>query len=148
MASYIARRKVAERRGWDVVEVYRDAGISGAKGRNGRPGLDTNEPMAAGALVHGHCELAGSPCLCLRDRRSARTIWRSRSSCLLRANTCGGACARPAGQVTAINAELVSKWLSLAGDLVPQVRGLVTLRQTFVRRSQKGVGTDSDAPVP
>ena len=34
-------RRVAERRGWDVVEVYRDAGISGAKGRNGRPGLDT-----------------------------------------------------------------------------------------------------------
>ena len=34
-------RQVAGRRGWDVVEVYRDAGISGAKGRNGRPGLDT-----------------------------------------------------------------------------------------------------------
>ena len=34
-------RQVAERRGWDVVEVYSDAGISGAKGRNGRPGLDT-----------------------------------------------------------------------------------------------------------
>ena len=34
-------RQVAERRGWNVVEVYRDAGISGAKGRNGRPGLDT-----------------------------------------------------------------------------------------------------------
>jgi DNA invertase Pin-like site-specific DNA recombinase len=34
-------RQIAERRGWDVVEVYRDAGISGAKGRNGRPGLDT-----------------------------------------------------------------------------------------------------------
>src|SRR4051812_14541345 len=33
-------RQVAERRGWDVVEVYDDAGISGAKGRNGRPGLD------------------------------------------------------------------------------------------------------------
>src|SRR5215472_1069240 len=33
--------QVAERRGWDVVEVYRDAGISGAKGRNGRPGLDS-----------------------------------------------------------------------------------------------------------
>jgi len=28
-------RQVARRRGWDVVEVYRDAGISGAKGRNG-----------------------------------------------------------------------------------------------------------------
>ena len=33
-------RQVARRRGWDVVEVYSDAGISGAKGRNGRrPGL-------------------------------------------------------------------------------------------------------------
>ena len=29
------------RRGWDVVEVYSDASISGAKARNGRPGLDT-----------------------------------------------------------------------------------------------------------
>ena len=34
-------RQVAERRGWHVVEVYRDAGISGAKGRDQRPGLDT-----------------------------------------------------------------------------------------------------------
>ena len=33
-------RQIAKRRGWDVVEVYKDAGISGAKGRNGRPGLD------------------------------------------------------------------------------------------------------------
>src|SRR5258705_3467249 len=34
-------RQVASRRSWDVVEVYSDAGISGAKGRNGRPGLDS-----------------------------------------------------------------------------------------------------------
>ena len=34
-------RQVAGRRGWDVVEIYNDAGISGAKGRNGRPGLDS-----------------------------------------------------------------------------------------------------------
>ena len=34
-------RQVAGRRGWDVVEVYSDVGISGAKGRNGRPGLDS-----------------------------------------------------------------------------------------------------------
>src|SRR5262245_31086734 len=34
-------RQVAARRGWDAVEVYSDAGISGAKGRNGRPGLDS-----------------------------------------------------------------------------------------------------------
>ena len=33
-------KEVAERRGWTVVEVYRDAGISGAKGRDKRPGLD------------------------------------------------------------------------------------------------------------
>src|SRR5215468_8928923 len=33
-------RQVAERRGWEVVEVYQDAGISGSKGRADRPGLD------------------------------------------------------------------------------------------------------------
>lgn len=33
-------RQIAERRGWEVVEVYSDAGISGAKGRDQRPGLD------------------------------------------------------------------------------------------------------------
>jgi len=33
-------RQIAERRGWEVVKEYQDAGISGAKGRNGRPGLD------------------------------------------------------------------------------------------------------------
>jgi len=32
--------EVAERRGWTVVETYRDAGISGAKRRDQRPGLD------------------------------------------------------------------------------------------------------------
>jgi DNA invertase Pin-like site-specific DNA recombinase len=33
-------RQIAERRGWEVVEQYHDAGISGAKGRDSRPGLD------------------------------------------------------------------------------------------------------------
>ena len=33
-------RQIAERRGWQVVEEYNDAGISGAKGRDSRPGLD------------------------------------------------------------------------------------------------------------
>jgi DNA invertase Pin-like site-specific DNA recombinase len=32
--------QIAERRGWEVLEQYHDAGISGAKGREGRPGLD------------------------------------------------------------------------------------------------------------
>ena len=33
-------RQIAERRGWGIVEEYHDAGISGAKGRKDRPGLD------------------------------------------------------------------------------------------------------------
>ena len=33
-------RQIAERRGWEVVAQYSDAGISGSKGRDGRPGLD------------------------------------------------------------------------------------------------------------
>ena len=33
-------QQIAERRGWEVVEIYRDAGISGAKGRDKRPALD------------------------------------------------------------------------------------------------------------
>jgi DNA invertase Pin-like site-specific DNA recombinase len=35
-----ALRQVAERRSWQVVEVYTDEGISGAKGRDKRPALD------------------------------------------------------------------------------------------------------------
>lgn len=31
---------VVEQAGWKIVEVYQDQGISGTKGRNGRPGLD------------------------------------------------------------------------------------------------------------
>ena len=31
---------VAARHGWNVVATFEDAGISGAKGRDGRPGLD------------------------------------------------------------------------------------------------------------
>ena len=33
-------KQVAERRGWTVIEVYRDAGICGSKGRDKRPGLE------------------------------------------------------------------------------------------------------------
>jgi DNA invertase Pin-like site-specific DNA recombinase len=31
---------IAERRGWQIVKTYTDAGISGAKARKDRPGLD------------------------------------------------------------------------------------------------------------
>jgi DNA invertase Pin-like site-specific DNA recombinase len=33
-------KQIADRRGWTIVETYSDAGISGSKGRNHRPGLD------------------------------------------------------------------------------------------------------------
>ena len=33
-------QEVAARKGWEVMEVYEDAGISGAKGRDKRPALD------------------------------------------------------------------------------------------------------------
>ncbi len=36
----VALREVAERRGWEIVEVYIDHGISGAKGREKRPSFD------------------------------------------------------------------------------------------------------------
>jgi DNA invertase Pin-like site-specific DNA recombinase len=32
--------RIAQRRGWEVIQEYRDAGISGSKGREARPGLD------------------------------------------------------------------------------------------------------------
>jgi DNA invertase Pin-like site-specific DNA recombinase len=33
-------REAAERRGWEIAQVYRDEGISGAKGRDKRPAFD------------------------------------------------------------------------------------------------------------
>jgi hypothetical protein len=36
----LALEVVCEQRGWQVVQVYLDNGVSGAKGRNQRPGLD------------------------------------------------------------------------------------------------------------
>jgi DNA invertase Pin-like site-specific DNA recombinase len=33
-------KEAAERNGWEIVKVYEDAGLSGAKGRDQRPGLD------------------------------------------------------------------------------------------------------------
>lgn len=37
----LALEAVAERRGWQIVRTYEDAGVSGAKGRDKRPGFDT-----------------------------------------------------------------------------------------------------------
>ena len=37
----IELERVAQQRGWEVTQVYQDAGISGAKGRDKRPGFDS-----------------------------------------------------------------------------------------------------------
>ena len=34
---------VADRLGWEIWKVYEDAGISGAKGRDQRPGLESDD---------------------------------------------------------------------------------------------------------
>jgi DNA invertase Pin-like site-specific DNA recombinase len=39
-SSAISLLAVAARSGWEIVRVFQDNGISGAKGRDGRPGLD------------------------------------------------------------------------------------------------------------
>lgn len=36
----LALQELAEKHGWEVVRIYRDEGISGAKGRDKRPGFD------------------------------------------------------------------------------------------------------------
>lgn len=36
----LALQEVAEKHGWEVVKIFRDEGISGAKGRDKRPGFD------------------------------------------------------------------------------------------------------------
>ena len=43
--------QIAEHRGWDVIEIYRDAGISGAKGRDKRPGLDLMPRAGANSML-------------------------------------------------------------------------------------------------
>ena len=47
-------RQIAQRRGWEVVQEYRDAGISGSKGRETRPGLDEmlSDAQCNGASDH------------------------------------------------------------------------------------------------
>jgi DNA invertase Pin-like site-specific DNA recombinase len=44
---------VAERHGWNVVATYEDAGVSGAKGRDERPGFDALMKAVASRDRHG-----------------------------------------------------------------------------------------------
>jgi DNA invertase Pin-like site-specific DNA recombinase len=45
-------RQIAERAGWTVIKVYRDHGISGAKGRDQRPGFKELWKDACGRKFH------------------------------------------------------------------------------------------------
>jgi DNA invertase Pin-like site-specific DNA recombinase len=51
-------RELAEQRGWELVQIYNDAGISGAKGRADRPGLEAIDRLGRslidllGAIQH------------------------------------------------------------------------------------------------
>jgi DNA invertase Pin-like site-specific DNA recombinase len=49
-------REVAAAKGWEIIEVYSDKGISGAKGRDGRPGLD----RALREAVQGRYDVLGA----------------------------------------------------------------------------------------
>jgi DNA invertase Pin-like site-specific DNA recombinase len=49
----LALEAVCEQRGWEVVQVYSDNGVSGAKGRDQRPGLDAMLKDAA----RGRCNV-------------------------------------------------------------------------------------------
>ena len=45
--------QAAERAGWEVVKVYKDHGISGAKGREKRPAFDARCHQASVRCRHG-----------------------------------------------------------------------------------------------
>lgn len=49
----LALTEVAQHRGWELVEVQVDEGISGAKGRDKRPALDA----VMRAVTHGRCDV-------------------------------------------------------------------------------------------
>jgi DNA invertase Pin-like site-specific DNA recombinase len=51
---------VAERSGWKVIQVYQDAGISGAKDRDQRPGLDAMIKAKRERVRHGRIVISGS----------------------------------------------------------------------------------------
>jgi DNA invertase Pin-like site-specific DNA recombinase len=55
-------RQIAERRGWEIVEEFSDAGISGARGRDKRPGLDQMLKDASKRMSsHRSASLGGEP---------------------------------------------------------------------------------------
>ena len=62
----LALAKVAEHRGWEIVQTYEDAGISGAKGRDKRPAFDQMLKDA----VRGQFDV----CMCWSIDRLGRSV--------------------------------------------------------------------------
>src|SRR5262249_57263826 len=52
-------REIAERAGWEVVKVYKDHGISGAKGREKRPAAESLRRFGRKALIPQWSHLDG-----------------------------------------------------------------------------------------
>ena len=77
-------RQAAERAGWQVVRVYKDHGISGAKGRNGRPAFDA---LCRDATKRQFALAYSGPSAKVNDLagRRSRTSWLSESEQLWRA---------------------------------------------------------------
>jgi predicted site-specific integrase-resolvase len=77
-------RKVAEAKGWEIVEVYCDNGVSGAKGRRERKGLD----RALKEAVQGRYDVLAAWSVD-RPRPAASKTFSTRSrSCMVSAVTC------------------------------------------------------------
>jgi DNA invertase Pin-like site-specific DNA recombinase len=66
---------VADRSGWDIWKIYEDAGISGAKGRDKRPGLDAMMK----AVNAREFDMVAAWSVDDTGRRDQRRVWLSRS---------------------------------------------------------------------
>src|SRR5918912_3980790 len=71
----------AERHGWQIVREFEDAGISGAKGRDQRPGLDA----LLKAVSRREVDLVAAWSVDRLGPGPSRTSWPSWASCTARA---------------------------------------------------------------
>jgi Resolvase, N terminal domain len=64
-------RQAAERAGWQVAKVYEDHGISGAKGRNGRPAFDAlcRDATKRSAIQLTHIGMDQSPMMTVHSMK-------------------------------------------------------------------------------
>ena len=93
-----SHQAVAARSGWQVDEVYEDAGISGAKGRHKRPGLDAmlkavNARVSVAVTVAVSCKVGCEPCCgaaCRQPRRPSSRALVAASSAVLSRSAVGG----------------------------------------------------------